>query len=163
MSLGAIARAAGVSVPTVRLRYPGGKVDVATAALADMRSRSEQPDSGDLRAGLVEQLQRLRRGLERPFGVAMVGTVLAEEHHTPALLEAFRERVVAPRRRRLLAVLEAGRDRGEVDADADLEAIVALLIGSYYALRLAATPVPPDWPARHVDAVLRSSLPEATP
>lgn len=83
MSLGAIARAAGVSVPTVRLRYPGGKADVATAALADKRFRSEQPDSGDLRADLVAQLQRLRGRLERPFGVAMVGTVLAEEHHTP--------------------------------------------------------------------------------
>ena len=154
MSLDAVAAEAGVTKPTIYLRHPGGKADVATAGLSDMRQRSERPDIGDTRADLIEQLARLRRGLERPFGMAMVGTVLAEEHHTPQLLERFRERVVGPRRRRVRAVLEAARERGELRPGADLDVLVAMLVGSYYALYLAGEGVPDGWPASVVDAVL---------
>lgn len=163
MSLETVAAEAGVTKPTLYLRHPGGKADLATAALADMRARSERPDTGDTRTDLIEQLRRLRRGLERPFGMAMVGTVLAEEHHTPQLLGRFRERVVLPRRRRVLAVLDAARGRGDVRDDADLEGLVAMLIGSYYALYLAGQRVPAQWPASLVDAVLSMAAKEGTP
>ena len=158
MSVEAVAAEAGVTKPTIYLRHPGGKADLATAALSDMRHRSERADTGDTRTDLVEQLQRLRRGLERPFGMAMVGTVLAEEHHTPQLLERFRERVVLPRRRRVRAVLEAASDRGELREGADLDGLVAMLIGSYYAMYLAGQGVPPGWPGSMVDAVLDMAM-----
>jgi len=44
------------------------------------------PLSGDVRRDLVEELTRFRAGALRPFGMSMLGTMLAEEHETPELL-----------------------------------------------------------------------------
>jgi hypothetical protein len=90
-----------------------------------------------VRADLIAHLRLLRAGLERPHGMATVGTVLAEERDTPELLALFRERLVRPRRRELRAVLEAARDRGELRPDADLDVAVAALVGAFYARYLA--------------------------
>ena len=97
MSIEEVAAEAGVSRPTIYLRYPG-KAELATAALASYRDRGRPQETGDTRADLVARLRHFRRGVERPFGMAMIGSVLAEEHATPELLALFRERVVEPRR-----------------------------------------------------------------
>ena len=86
--------------------------------------------------------------------MAMIGTLLAEEGHTPKLIRLFRERIVKPRRDGLLAILEAARARGELDADADLDAAVNLLVGSFYARYLSGEGVPQDWPVRVVRLVI---------
>ena len=123
MSVDAVAARAGVSKPTVYLRHPT-KADLATAAIASMRAASRPAPTGDVRADLIAHLRLLRAGLERPFGMATLGTVLAEEHETPELLALFRDRLVAPRRRELRAVLAGGRERGELRADANLDIAV---------------------------------------
>lgn len=154
MSVDAVAAEAGVGKPTVYLRYPG-KAELATAALAHLREQTAPPETGNTRADLIAQLRHFREGIERPFGMAMLGTVLAEEHHTPELLQQFREHVVQPRRRMLRTVLEGAQARGELRrAGADLETALNMLIGSYYAHYLAGTPVAQDWPERAVRLVL---------
>jgi len=153
MSIDAIAARAGVSKPTIYLRH-AGKAELATAALAAFQQRALPRPTGDTRADLVAILRHLRRGVERPFGMAMIGTVLAEEAHTPELLSLFRERLVAPRRAALRGVLEAARDSGELREDADLDAAVAALVGAYYAQYLAGRPFPRAWPTPVVDVVL---------
>jgi AcrR family transcriptional regulator len=160
MSIEAVAAEAGVSRPTVYLRY-ASKAALAAAAVAAFRERDLPARTGDARADLIAQLRHFRRGIERPYGVAMIGTVLAEEPHTPELIERFRERVVAPRRAELRAVLAAARNRGELRADADLDAAVSMLVGSYYASRLAGRRLPRGWPAAEVDAVLSGLAPAA--
>lgn len=47
--------------------------------------------------------------MERPFGMVMIGSVLAEESTTPEPLALFRERLVEPRREELREVLERAR------------------------------------------------------
>ena len=153
MSIDAIAARAGVSKPTIYLRH-AGKAELATAALAAFQQRALPRPTGDTRADLVAILRHLRRGVERPFGMAMIGTVLAEEEHTPELLSLFRQRLVAPRRAALRGVLEAARDSGKLRDDADLDAAVAALVGAYYAQYLAGRPFPRRWPAPVVDVVL---------
>jgi hypothetical protein len=86
--------------------------------------------------------------------MAMLGTVLAEEHHNPELLAQFREHVVEPRRRMIRSVLEGAQARGELAAGADLEWAVNALVGSYYASYLTGRAVPRDWSQRAVDLVL---------
>ena len=115
MSVDAVAARAGVSKPTVYLRHRT-KAALATAAIASMRTQPRPEPTADVRADLIAHLRLLRAGLERPNGMAMFGTVLAEEGETPELLALFRERLVAPRRRELRAVLEAARDRGDLRA-----------------------------------------------
>jgi AcrR family transcriptional regulator len=158
MSIEAVAAEAGVSRPTVYLRYES-KEGLAVAALGAFRERDRPRLSGDVRADLVAQLRHFRRGVERPYGMAMVGTVLAEEPHTPELLERFREGVVRPRRNELRGILDGARERGELRSDADLDSAVSMLIGSFYAARIAGRRPAPSWPAAEVDAVLRGLAP----
>lgn len=153
MSVDAIAADAGVSKPTLYLRYPS-KAALATAALAQAREQTAPQATGDTRTDLISLLRHFRTGVGRPFGMAMVGTVLAEEHHTPELFAQFREQLVEPRRRMLRSVLEAAQERGELAPDADLDTAVNALVGSFYAGYLAEAGVPDDWPERAVDVVL---------
>ena len=155
MSVDAVAAEAGVSKPTIYLRYPS-KAALATAALAHVREQTAPRETGDTRADLVALLRHFRAGVERPFGMAMIGTVLAEEHHTPELFAEFRGRLVEPRREMLRALLERAQLRGELADDADLETAVNMLVGSYYAGYLADSKIPRDWPERAVDLVLSS-------
>ena len=153
MTMDEVATEAGVSRPTIYLRYPG-KAELATAALGSYRSRGRPEETGDTRADLVARLRHFQRGVERPFGMSTLGSVLAEEHSTPELLKLFRERLVKPRRAELREVLEHARKRGEIREDADIEAVVNMLVGSYYAQYLAGDPFPEDWPEAVVDTVL---------
>lgn len=86
--------------------------------------------------------------------MAMIGTVLAEEHHHPELLARFREHVVAPRRRLLRSVPEQARERGELVQGAGIDRAVTMLVGSYYAGYLAGDETPANWPEQTVDALL---------
>jgi len=153
MSVEEVAAEAGVSRPTIYLRY-SGKAELATAALAAHRTLGRPEETGDTRVDLVARLRHFRRGVERPFGMAMIGSVLAEEQITPELLELFRERLVNPRREEVREVLEHARERGEVGAGGDVEAAVNMLVGSYYAQYLAGTPFPEDWPEAAVETLL---------
>jgi AcrR family transcriptional regulator len=153
MSVDAVAARAGVSKPTVYLRHRT-KAALATAAIASMRTQPRPEPTADLRADLVAHLRLLRAGLERPNGMAMFGTVLAEETETPELLALFRERLVAPRRRELRAVLEAARDRGDVRRDANLEVAVSALVGAFFARYLAGDSFGGRFVTTLVDTVL---------
>ena len=153
MSVDAVAARAGVSKPTVYLRHPT-KADLATAAIASMRAEPRPGPTADVRADLIAHLRLLRVGLERPYGMATLGTVLAEEHETPELLALFRERLVKPRRRELRAVLEAARERGDLRADANLDVAVNALVGAFFARYLAGESLGGRFVRALVDTVL---------
>jgi AcrR family transcriptional regulator len=157
MSVDAVAARAGVSRPTVYLRHRT-KAELATAAIASMRVQPRPAPTDDVRADLVAHLRLLRSGLERPHGMAMLGTMLAEEHDTPELLELFRERLVAPRRRELRAVLEAARARGELRAGASVDAAVNALVGGLLARYLAGDALGGRFVTTLVDTVLDGML-----
>ncbi len=93
------------------------------------------------------------RSLLRPNGMAMLGTILAEEQRTPELFRLFVERIVVRRRAMLKAILERGVKEGEVRADADLDAAVAMLVGSFYARYLAGGAIWDAWSERVVSLV----------
>jgi len=162
MSMDAVAARAGVSKPTVYLRHPT-KADLATAAIASLRAQPRPAPTDDLRGDLIKHLRLLRAGLERPNGMTMLGTVLAEEHETPELLALFRERLVAPRRRELHAVLEAARTRGELRPGADLDAAVTALVGAFFARYLAGGSLGGRFVTRVVDTVLDGLRVSASP
>ena len=154
MSMDAIAVEAGVTKGAIYRRFPG-KAQLATAALAFLREQRPQQVSADPRADLIEELRRFRSGVERPHGMAMLGTVLAEESHVPELLEHFRRDVVLPRRDRLRGILERARLRHGID----VETAVNVLVGSYYAAYLAGGKPRRGWERRVTDAVLEPETP----
>lgn len=155
MSMDAVAAEAGVTKPTIYRRWPS-KIELAMGALVAYSDSSRPPVVGDTRTDLIAEMEHFRQAILRPYGMSLLGTVLAEEHETPELLAAFRQYLVVPRRHALAAILAAAHSRAEVRADADLGLAVNMLVGTLYAQYLEATPFAEDWSARVVDAVLAS-------
>lgn len=154
MSLDAVAVEAGVSKPTIYRRW-ASKADLATAAVRTMQLAEPPVDTGSASGDLVGVLENFCRSLMRPNGMSLIGTVLAEEAHTPELLALFRERLVAPRRTMLRAILERARDRGELRPDADIDCAVSALVGAFYGRYLASSRIPHSFARNLVEIVWR--------
>jgi AcrR family transcriptional regulator len=153
MSMDAVALEAGVTRPTIYRRYPS-KMQLALAAIVAYCDQDVYVPTGVTRSDLIQEMRSFRRALDRPYGMSLVGTVLAEEHETPELLASFREYLVGPRRRAVQAILAQARDRGEFRPEADLDTAGAMLIGAYYAHYLGGQPFPANWVERVVDTLL---------
>ncbi len=149
MSLVTIAEEAGTTRQALYRRWPS-KADLATAAIASLSEATGRPDTDDPFDDLVEELRAFQRGVTRPNGISMVGSML-QEAADPVLRRLYQTRIVAPRRQRLRHVLQRAVDDGLVAVDADLDCAVAACTGSLYALLLAGGRVPPHW-ARRVAA-----------
>lgn len=152
MSIAAIAADAGVTKPTIYRRWPS-KADLATAALARLQAQELPRATGVTRTDLCATLHNFQGSLLRPNGMAMLGTLLVEERHTPELIALFRERILKPRRTMLSTILEQAQQRGELRPDVDIDVAVNMLVGSYYARYLTGEGVPDDWPERIVAIV----------
>ncbi|MBY0503405.1 MAG: TetR/AcrR family transcriptional regulator [Bryobacteraceae bacterium] len=152
MSVDAVALEAGVSKPTIYRRWPS-KADLATAAIRTLQLLEPPANTGSTPTDLVQILENFCRSLLRPNGMSLLGTVLAEEQHTPELIQLFRERIVTPRRAMLRDVLLRAKARGELTPQADLDCAVNLLVGAFYARYLAEAKIPPAF-ARHLVDIL---------
>jgi len=152
MSVDAVAVEAGVSKPTIYRRW-ATKADLATAAVRTLQLLEPPVATGSNKGDLLRTLENFAKSLLRPNGMSLIGTVIAEEFHTPDLIRLFRERIVAPRRQMLRDILERARTQGEVRPDADLDCVVNLLVGAFYARYLADSRVPPAFPKALVDAI----------
>lgn len=162
MTLDQVASAAGVSKSTIHLRWRT-KADLVTAALESLRQTAPRALTGDTRTDLVGLLHDFATVLARVRGMPMIGTCLAEEAHTPELLQLLRSRTVLPRRELLLEVLAAARERGELRPGVDPEVVVSALLGTFYADYLAGRftvdePGAPGWAEAGVDLVLAGAL-----
>jgi AcrR family transcriptional regulator len=147
MSLESIAAAAGTTVPAVRRRFRT-KAGVAVAVIDALRVEGIPAAPGPPRGRALAVLRNFRANLLRSHSMAVVGTLLAEEHRHPELLAAFRSRLVEPRRAALREILADGIATGELPAAADPDVLASMLIGACYARYLATSSLPPDWPER---------------
>jgi len=152
MSVDAIALAAKVTKPTIYRRWPT-KADLATAAVAALQTQSPPRPNADFREEMLGQLRHFREGLARPLGMAMIGTLLTEETHIPELMKLFRERIVSTRRGWLRTALLSGIARGELRPDLDVDAMLTMLLGSYYAYYLEHGEFTAGWDERILDAI----------
>ncbi len=160
LSLDDVATAAHTTRATIYLRYTS-KAALVVDAMMYARGQSGLPQpGGDLRRDLVEQLQHFRVSMDTPYSLAIIGSALAEEKATPALLNALREHIVRSRREALRTLLNEARARHELAPQANIDLAVSQLIGSYYALAIAGDPIPADWPELLVDQLLHGLLPE---
>jgi hypothetical protein len=145
----------------VRRRFRG-KASVAVAVIDSLRIESLPAAAGPPRGRALSILRNFRANLLRANSMAVVGTLLAEEHRHPELLTAFRRRLVEPRRTALRHALAEGVSRGELPDSADPDVLACLLIGSFYARYIATSDIPADWAEqalRHVWPDTRSVQP----
>lgn len=148
LTMDAVAREAGVARTTLYRRYRD-KADLVSAAINTLRQPSRRPDTGDVRADLIAQLENARRN----FDMSLAGTLLMEEPHDPRLIELFRERMVIPRRGIVREAIERGIERGQIRADVDTERILDLLLGALFSAVLAEGRPGTSWSRATVDAL----------
>lgn len=148
LTIDAVAREAGVARTTVYRRYRD-KADLVSAAIETLRSPVKRSASGDARIDLIAQLDAIRRN----YGVSLAGTLLMEEPYNPRLLELFRRRMVLPQRRLVAGVIEDGVNRGQIRPDLDIERVLDLLLGAFFAAVFASGRPQPNWPEAIVNAL----------
>ena len=95
LSMEAVAARAGVSKPTLYLRYPG-KVPLVFEAVFGRTKSREVPDSGSVVADLHEAYQWAVEEFAAPEARAAVPGLLAELAASPELAELVRRAVIDP-------------------------------------------------------------------
>ena len=152
MSLDAVAAEACASKPTIYRRW-ASKADLATAAIRTIQLAEPPVDTGSTVGDLTRTLENFCRSLLRPNGMSLIGTVLSEESHTPELLKLFRERIVAPRRAMLRAILERAESRNELRPGIKIDSVVNALVGAFYARYIASSKIPSAFPRELIEIV----------
>ncbi|MEX1345325.1 MAG: TetR/AcrR family transcriptional regulator [Candidatus Limnocylindrales bacterium] len=150
LSIAAVAETAGVGKPAIYRRYDS-KAELVVAAIEVLADEPEPALPDDTRAALTELLAATAAVIASPGGLAIMGSLLAAGGSEPELIEAFRERVVRPRHEVVDAVLARAAERGELRADADLEALDAMLFGAVLARATLGETLDHSWVERIVD------------
>lgn len=150
LSIAAVAEAASVGKPAIYRRY-GSKAELVVAAIEVLADEPAPELPADTRDALAALLAATAAVIGTPGGLAIMGSLLAAGRGDPALIEAFRERVVRPRHEVVDAVMARAAERGELRADADLEALDAMLFGAVLARATLGERLDEAWVARIVD------------
>jgi AcrR family transcriptional regulator len=153
MTIEQVAAAAGVSKPTIYLRYRS-KAELVGAMIDRLEPPLPPPAGQSARDDLVTLIRIQERWVDR-HGLRLVAAVLLEQADHPELLERFRQRVVEPTRAAFGAALEAGIIRGELRQGADVAEVVDALIGAYWARAWATGAPSRGWAERLVDSVIQ--------
>jgi AcrR family transcriptional regulator len=128
LSIERIARTAGVGKATIYRRW-NGKEEL----FVDVVRTAEPPDAElpgtSMRDDLVALLEQLRlRGLMARSS-ALLHSVFAQMKSSPKVWDAYHTIVIAPRRRKQVAILRRGQANGELRTDIDVELLNDLFIG----------------------------------
>jgi AcrR family transcriptional regulator len=155
MSLAAVAHEAGTTRQALYRRWPDKASLAADALLAAAAAATPEAETSDPFADLTAELADFQRGVSLPGRLSLVGTMLqdATAHEARSRYQA---KVIAPRRARILAILQRAQRLGLIDGDADLEVAITLCTGSWYARALAGLKPPPKWPGRTAALVWRA-------
>ena len=151
LSLESVAREAGTTVPSLRRRHPT-KLDLILAVIDALRAEPVPTADRDPRLRARAILRDFNRALLRDNAMTVVGSLLAEQHRHPALLERFQTRIVESRRSALYDALADGIRQRSLPAGTDVDVATNMLIGSFYARHLTSRGLPANWADRLLDA-----------
>jgi AcrR family transcriptional regulator len=152
MTLDQVAVAAGVSKPTIYLRYRS-KRDLVAAMIDRLQPPLPQASTGSVARDLVALIDMEREWVDL-HGLRIVAAVLLEQDEHPELMARFQQRVVEPVRRAFAEVLQVAVDRGELPPTAASPEAIDALTGAYWARAWAIEGFPADWSDRLVGALL---------
>lgn len=154
LSIGAVARRAGVHRPAVYRRWPS-KRHLVVDALGDRLGLAPTPDTGDLRADLVTGMLTLVDGLAgTPLG-RVLPPLVADLAAEPELAERFMGRIFHPRRATTAATLRSAIRRGVIRPDFDMDFVLdALAAPLFYRVLFGHLPLTRSLAEQTVDGVL---------
>ncbi len=151
LSLSSIADRAGTTRPAIYRRW-SGKADLVVDAVAELARVGSPPVIGEPYVDLVAELEHFRHCITAASSLPVAGLMLTDEVDA-TVRQRYLDDVVAPRRRRIRAIMTSAVERGEFADDADVQLAASFATGSWYSLALAAADVPDDW-ARRVAALI---------
>lgn len=151
MTVAAVAAVAGVSEPTVYLRYRT-KHDLAVAAIAQLPAIAHPLDTGHTRSDLTHLLDEMTRTAQ-VIGLSLVGVVLVEEADHPELLQRWRATAGRALVDAIRHVIDRGQARHQVHADVDGDVVADLLLGAYLGRYLNRGRPDPKWSAKVIDTL----------
>lgn len=160
LTMQAVAARSGVSKATLYRWWP----DKAHLALDAYRSKSARfiasAPTGDLGTDLRVHFGRLAFALVHLDAGPVVTEMSLVAISDPIFGELYREVIVSERRDAIREILVAGRRRGEVRADADLEVAVDMAIGAiHHRLLLSKMPLDGPFTTALADLILGSLRP----
>ncbi len=159
LSMEAVAARAHVGKATVYRRYPG-KAALVAATLREAAGGPEDAYEREFEEGgkpTVEVLREIQRdardAVMNPGALAIIATLLGDEHRDPDLTAALREGVFVGRITAVRSLLERGVQRGEVREAVVGETVAALLFGSLVARSMLGVPLSDAWLADVMDTI----------
>lgn len=159
LSIEAIAAHAGVAKTTVYRRWPG-KDELVLDALSRLKGPLATPPGRDVREDLIYLLEHLRAQWISGVHGRLMHRVSVDGWDRPELYHRFRERLIAPRTRIMLDVLQRGVDEGVIRPGADLRALHELLVSPTLAAAFTHQQLPSrERLAFYVDTVLAGVRP----
>ncbi len=158
LTIDAVAHRAGVGKATIYRRWDG-KEQLVLDALTPDRLATPEPDTGSLRGDLLAYYLPLTEPEAQRGATSLMPALAAEAAADPQIAERLRS-FVSNRRAPVARILERAIDRGEVEADLDIELAIDLLTGAImYRLYFSGLPVDPPTVAELVDRVRRAIQP----
>jgi AcrR family transcriptional regulator len=143
-SMEKVAAEAGVSKVTLYTRF-SSKSELIGAALSHLQIGDLPALTGDVEDDLVALLVAMRREYADVGGMSIVGTCLITESRSAEFLEIVRKSTLWPRRLTFASVLQRAVDDGALVSETDVQGVVSMLIGSFYADHLAGRPMGDGW------------------
>ena len=143
-TMDAIAAEAGISKASVYRWWPS-KEELIVDAVGHMRGELPPPPcTDDPRADLIAAVRDgIRRFWSSESGGRLFPRLLDASVDSPAIAEAWRRRLIMPRRRVIAAILERGVQRGELPSGLDIELAVDLLVAPIiYRLHVTGVATP---------------------
>jgi AcrR family transcriptional regulator len=159
LSMGAVAARAGVSKPTLYLRYPSKQFLIFDAVFGRTKAL-DMPETGSLRRDLLEAYGWAVAEFAAPEARATLPALLAEMPASPEFVRLVRAEVIDPEYARVESLLRQARERGEVREDADLTLVVDAFLGAALARAvLLDRPLDHDFAVGMVDLLIEGLRP----
>lgn len=132
LAMEAVAARAGVSKPTLYLRYPTRAVLVFEAIFGKTKVRPT-PNTGSIRADLYEAYDWAVEEFSAPEARAAIPGLLADVAASPELGQLIRTVVIGPEYQRVRVRMEEAQRGGELRSDVDLDLVIDAFIGTALA------------------------------
>jgi AcrR family transcriptional regulator len=155
----AVAARAGVAKTAIYRRWSSKATMIYETLLTGDPTAFGIPDTGDVRADLLQVLQQNASGLRDRTANTLVNRLLAEAAADQALADAFRASYFEPRAELIAQRVRVAVERGELADSVDADLVPALLTGPLqYLVLVRGSRLTPHDLGRVVDAVIGPHL-----
>ena len=153
LSIEAVAAQAGVAKTTIYRRHPT-KAELVVAALSVEVPFNPPPADLGAREALDRFVHQAITMLVESGAIRILGSLLVEEAREPGILDAFRARLIGPRRELVELMLRRGIARGEIRPDIDPLIVTEMIAGAIFGHHaILGLPGSEAWVAKLVDHV----------